>query len=132
MSAQQTEKASLRLYSAITTGTSSLEVGKEYVISTRVQNMGSSAWTGTLWLKVDGNTIAYESYTIPANKNKAYRIRGRWTPPSSGSYKVELFYQTNTKGSGRLVNFGNFSNPQYLTVKGGEEKKARLFLSSKP
>ena len=132
MSAQQTEKASLRLYSAITTGTSSLEVGKEYVISTRVQNMGSSAWTGTLWLKVNGNTIAYESYTIPADKNKAYRIRGRWTPPSSGSYKVELFYQTNTKGSGRLVNFGDFYNPQYLIVKGGEEKKARLFLSSKP
>lgn len=126
--AQQTQVAPLEMYAPIRTGTSSIEVGKEYVLATRVWNLGTSTWKGGLYLKINGEDVASESATISGGKTQAFRIRCRWRPSRAGRYKVELFYQTNEKGRGRLVPPGKHSNPQYLDVVGGQAPQAKLHL----
>ena len=126
--AQQTQVAPLEMYAPIRTGTSSIEVGKEYVLATRVWNLGTSAWKGALYLKVDGENVAAESANILGGKKQAFLIRGRWKPSHAGRYKVELFYQTNERGRGRLVTPGRHLNPQYLDVEEGQVLQAKLHL----
>ncbi|MDO4721628.1 MAG: hypothetical protein Q4A57_00005, partial [Porphyromonas circumdentaria] len=128
LSAQQTQFARLELYTPIKTGTASIEVNKEYVLAVRVRNLGTSTWKGGLFLKVNGQDIGSEYATIPAEKNKAFLIRGRWTPSHGGQHKVELFYQTNGNGRGRLVAPGEYSNPQYLYVENNQDLQPKICL----
>ena len=110
-----TEPASLSIYSiAGFDGSKSLIVGKTYHYNVLVQNTGTSRWKGSFYLK-DGDSDLNPWHDISLGSGVAQRLEYDYTPESTGSKSLTLYYQTNTSGGGLPVNAGNAKNP--MTVK---------------
>lgn len=89
--------------------------GQSYTISIEVFNNSSEHFTGSFYLKDGENEVPWNERTI--DPLKPYTLEGKpYTPSSSGTKTLTLFHQAGNKGSGTMVDQGNYKNPITVTV----------------
>ena len=96
------------------TNTLTLNAGKNFNI--KVQNTGSSSWTGSFFLKCGGtNWLDWYGVTIAAGATVTLPTK-TYTPTSTGKKELTLYFQTGGTGAGTPVEAGYYSNPFTVTV----------------
>ena len=108
---------SLSLASSQSFGTTTLTAGTTYTYTVKVKNTGTADWSGHLYLK-SGSTdwIPFYDRTIPAGGTVT--LSKTYTPTTTGSHTLTLYYQTGGSGDGVKVPAGSYSNPFTVTVVG--------------
>ena len=84
-------------------GSEALILGRTYHYNVWVVNNGNSSWSGSFYLK-DGDEDIKGWYSILIPPNTAQALECDYTPKSTGSKALVLYYQTGGKGSGIPVN----------------------------
>ena len=81
-------------------------------------NSGTSAWKGSIYLKEGDKDLKGWANISLANSNKsATTLKYDYTPTSSGTKTLTLYYQTDGIGGGLPVYSGNGKNPIAIKVK---------------
>ena len=123
---------SLTLVSAMSFDSSNLIVGKQHSFSANVKNTGTSSWTGRFYVKCDGENLIAIEKPRTLSVGDVTLISGTYTPTSTGTKKIELYYKTETESSGALVSSGGYSNPITVTISSSQTASANLTLSMAP
>ena len=116
----QTETANLTLASVLSFSTSNQSVkslikGQTYTFSVRVKNTGSTAWKGAFYLK-NGSEVLLSWGGQSIASGSTITLTDTYKSRTTGNMTLDLFYQTGGKGSGILVNSGNYQNPLTISV----------------
>jgi hypothetical protein len=112
--ASTTATVNLTIASSGGFGTTTLTKGKSYTYTVKVKNNGSSSWSGAFYLKSGSTNWLDWSKTISAGS--IVTLSGTYTPTTTGSHTLTLYYQTGGSGAGTAVPKGNYSNPISVTV----------------
>ena len=115
-----TQTANLVLASSLSFSTngqtvSTLTKGQTYTFSVKVKNTGETAWKGAFYLKNGSeNLLSWGGQSIAAGST--ITLTDTYRPQVTGSMSLDFFYQTGGKGSGILVNSGNYKNPLTISM----------------
>ena len=123
---------SLTLVSAMSFDSSNLIVGKQHSFSANVKNTGTSSWTGRFYVKCDGENLIAIEKPRTLSVGDVTLISGTYTPTSTGTKRIELYYKTETESSGALVSAGSYTNPITVTISSSQTASANLTLSMAP
>ena len=116
VNATSTTTAEIYLNGAMSFGASNLEAYNKYSFTATIINKGNTSWKGAFYLKSNGYDVAsWGGRTI--GPNQTITLNGYYTPTSSGTKQIELFYQTNEIGAGPPVKPNGYSNPLSVSVK---------------
>ena len=132
VSSSSSSVTSLTLVSAMSFDATNLIVGKQYSFSANVKNTGTSSWTGRFYVKCDGENLIAIEKPRTLSVGDVTLISGTYTPTSTGTKKIELYYKTETESSGVLVSSGSYSNPITVTFSSSQTASANLTLSMAP
>ena len=100
----------------------SLNEGETFTFDTRIKNLGTADWSGSLYLKVNNSPISefLGYYTIAAGGSQLIAYPFTPTFDHVGTQvDAELFYQTNGQGSSySMGSLNNHSNPRQIDIIG--------------
>lgn len=110
-------------------GFSSYEEYSNCSFTTSIQNLGTSDWVGSFFLKADGiNEPILSIYNKTIKAGVVEPLQGDITMPTNGNYNLTLYYQTNNTGNGIAVPVINcLNNPKPITITKAYSKKTDGF-----
>ena len=106
--------ADLKITNGTYFGTTTLTKGVTYTFKATIKNNASVAWKGGIYLKSGSEDIDKTGLSISAGSSSTVTLS--YTPTTTGSKTFTLYYLTNDKGSGEVINGGSYSNPFTVTI----------------
>ena len=100
---------------------STIELGKSCSLAASVKNAGNDKWSGTLYLKDNNVTLTYKKVELAGGGSAPISLSS-WTPQTTGSHNISVYYKSDNGTAQQPVSANGFSNPVTVNVTNSSSK----------